>query len=323
MRTKWLLPVIALLVLLSSLVGCSPNDPIQEDMYIDADFYQWDGAAWVPFTTGGGDVVGPAVATDHGLVRYDGVTGRLIEDSAGTLLDDFANLFLGGDLTAADINAGNDVNVTNDLDVTDDASIGGILDVGETFSVTGTSAFNDQIGLVGDGKVWIEFRPELDFDIVRKNAVPVSYERGIFTGFELPIYAADDQELFFEICVPDRWDGISTTHVHLDCFLIDAQDAGDAFNLQIAYEHYDAGTDVVPATSTLLPVETPTGASAAFQSFHVHFDVPAGDMLGDDILAFRLRRIAVGVGVEIDNNVVFNHAGVIFLCDKLGNDTAE
>jgi len=197
------------------------------------------------------------------------------------------------------------------------------LDVGGALDVTSTATFNDAIDLEGEGRAWIEFRPELDFDIVKKNAVPLSYERGIFTGFELPIYAADFQELFFEICVPDRWDGISTTHVHLDCFLIDAQDAGDAFNLQIAYEHYDAGTSVVPATSTLIEVETPTGASAAFQSFHVHFDIPAGDMLGDDILAFRLRRIAVVGGIEIDNNVVFNHAGLIFLCDKLGNTIAE
>ena len=37
MRTKWLLPVIALLVLLSSLVGCSPNDPIQETIFLADD----------------------------------------------------------------------------------------------------------------------------------------------------------------------------------------------------------------------------------------------------------------------------------------------
>jgi len=177
--------------------------------------------------------------------------------------------------------------------------------------------------LVGDAKVWIEFRPELDFDIVKKNAVPLSYERGVFTGFELPVWAGDDQELFFDICVPDRWDGTSMPHIHLDVFVIEAQGTTkEAFRLQIAYEHYTVG-DVVPDTSTLLEVETITGVSAAFQSYQVSFDVPVGDMEGDDILAFRVRRVDAVTGIEISGNVVIEHAGVIFLCDKLGNVTPE
>lgn len=179
------------------------------------------------------------------------------------------------------------------------------------------------VELIGEGRIWLEFRPELDFDIIKKNAVPLSYERGIFTGFELPIWADDNQELFFELCVPNRWDGITSIHVHMDMFLIEAQDDGDAFKLQIVYEHYDAGVDIVPNTSTPVEIETETGASAAFQSFPVHFEVPAGDMLCDDILAFRLRRIDVTVNVEIDGNLVFNHAGISFYCDKYGNPTLE
>ena len=179
------------------------------------------------------------------------------------------------------------------------------------------------ITLTGNAKSWIEFRPELDFDIVKKNAVPLSYERGIFTGFELPIYNNDNQELIFEICIPNRWDGTSTVHIHLNVFLIDAQDDGDAFRLQIDYNHYDGGVDIVPNISTSIELETPTGTSAVFQSYYVHFDIPVGDMLVNDILAFRLRRIAATGETEITNNIVFNHAGVIFLCDKYGNPTAE
>jgi hypothetical protein len=37
---------------------------------------------------GGGDVVGPAGATDNGIVRYDGTTGLLIQDSEATIGDD-------------------------------------------------------------------------------------------------------------------------------------------------------------------------------------------------------------------------------------------
>ena len=78
---------LALVLILSSLVGCSPNDPIREDMYIDANYYQWDGAAWVPFITaaGGGDVVGPAGATGNNIVTFDGATGKLIQDSGSSI----------------------------------------------------------------------------------------------------------------------------------------------------------------------------------------------------------------------------------------------
>jgi len=181
----------------------------------------------------------------------------------------------------------------------------------------------DSFRLVDDAKVWIEFRPELDFDIVKKNAVPLSYERGLFSGFELPIWAADDEELFFDICVPDRWDEVSTVHVHINVFVIAVQGvANAAFKLQIAYEHYSVG-DIVPNTENILEAEITTGASAAFQSYQVHFDIPVGDIESDDILAFRLRRIAVVVGAEIVGNIVIDHAGVLFLCDKLGSVIAD
>lgn len=185
-----------------------------------------------------------------------------------------------------------------------------------------------RIILEGDSKVWIEFRPELDFDVVKKNAVPVSYEREVFTGFALPIWDGDaniDEELFFDICVPDRWDGTSTSHIHIDCFLPDEQTkvGGEAFKLQIHWEHYTPNVDVVPGVADPNPitVETTTGDSLAFQSFQINFDIPAEDMLSDDILAFRLRRVVATVGNDIgaDELVIIQHVGVIFLCDKLGN----
>ena len=405
---KKILAIVLVLALLFSLVGCSENDPIQEDMYIDADFYQWDGAAWIPFITaaGGGDVVGPAGATGNNIVIFDGATGKLIQDSGSSIADlislwttDVNGIHYTGNVgihtnsSAAGLLAlysSDGISNNPILEVTDNSAsteavgirvniTGAKTDYADGIYITnattsgsagafkygirirntgvwngvgsinyglyieeptggtgnigiwndGTTILNDvitlneQLVLAGDGKVWIELRPELDFEIVKKNAVPLSYERGLFTGFELPIWADDKEELTFEICVPDRWDGASTIHVHLDVYVIGAQDDGDAFRMQVEYEHYDGGVDIVPDTSTPIQVETLTGASAAFQSYHIHFDIPAGDMLGDDILAFRVRRIAVVDGVEIDGNIVFNHAGVIFLCDKLGNTTAE
>src|ERR1035441_8492498 len=58
------------------------------------------GTAGYAFTTGGtgadpnwastGNVVGPGSSTDHGIARYDGTTGKLLEDS-GVTIDDRGN----------------------------------------------------------------------------------------------------------------------------------------------------------------------------------------------------------------------------------------
>ncbi|MBQ73335.1 MAG: hypothetical protein CMJ67_10570 [Planctomycetaceae bacterium] len=47
---------------------------------------------------GGGDVVGPGAATDEALVRFDGATGKLVQNS-NALLDDIGNLTLAADLS--------------------------------------------------------------------------------------------------------------------------------------------------------------------------------------------------------------------------------
>lgn len=44
--------------------------------------------------SGSGDVVGPASSTDNAIVRFNGATGKLIQDSSNAILDDNANLTL-------------------------------------------------------------------------------------------------------------------------------------------------------------------------------------------------------------------------------------
>jgi len=81
--------------------------------------------------------------------------------------------------------------------------------------------------LEGEGLVWIEFRPDLDFESVRAHGVPSWVVRGVFGGFSLPIYAADWEELQIEICVPDRWYRPAWTYL---------QDVGDMPGGMAVYE---------------------------------------------------------------------------------------
>jgi len=104
----------------------------------------------------------------------------------------------------------------------DDVDVEGLftaedLLVNNTSTFTGLSQFNDtttfadNITLDGDGLVWIEFRLDLDWSTVQAHGKPDHVTRGLFDGFSLPIYGADDEELYFEVCVPDRWMGPAWT----------------------------------------------------------------------------------------------------------------
>ncbi len=171
--------------------------------------------------------------------------------------------------------------------------------------------------LKGEGLVYIELRPDLDFETIRGNVgIPTLETQGIFRGFSLPLWVADNnEELFATICVPSRWDGASDIYVHLDCWLALAE-VNKNFNLQVTWEHYNPGTDAIPATSANVEVETVANA-AQFQSYTVEFTLAYGDLLADDIIGLRIRRIAA-VGAECVGEIVINHYGVIFRRDKLG-----
>ena len=54
------------------------------------------------YGTGTGDVTGPAAATDNAVVRYDGTTGKLVQNSTA-VLDDFGTLTLSGTIVANNI----------------------------------------------------------------------------------------------------------------------------------------------------------------------------------------------------------------------------
>lgn len=64
---------------------------------------------------GTGDVTGPSSSTDNAVVRYDGTTGKLIQDS-GVTIDDSDNVTIPGDLT---VNGTTTTINTATLDVTD------------------------------------------------------------------------------------------------------------------------------------------------------------------------------------------------------------
>ena len=179
------------------------------------------------------------------------------------------------------------------------------------------------ITMSGNGLVYIELQPDLDYATLIATGKPTQVTRGVYNGFSLPLYAANE-ELFFTICIPSRWDGISDIKAHADCWLSLAEDTRN-FNLQLNRMHYTPNSDIVPNTLHDVEVQTATGVSAAqYQSYRPDFtiyynvDTP-DDVVSEDILGLRLRRIAVTEGVECAGEIVINHLGVSFRRNKMGS----
>jgi len=180
--------------------------------------------------------------------------------------------------------------------------------------------------LEGDGLVYIELRPDLDYETIRgQTGVPTLVTQGLFRGFSLPVYAANNEELFATICVPNRYDEASDIIVHLYCWLA-VEEVTKNFKMQVSWEHYTPGTDVVPATTAEnVEVQTATGAGAQFQSyvaeFTLDYDIHTPNSFVEDyILALRVRRVAATID-DCADEIVVNHYGVIFRRDKLGVPT--
>lgn len=181
------------------------------------------------------------------------------------------------------------------------------------------------ITMTDEGLVYIELRPDLDYDSVRAHGAPTGVNRGVIDGFSLPVYAADNEELFLEICAPDRYDEASDILVHVYCYLASgAQPAGKTFKLQLEWEYFTPGT-VVPNTvaETLDTGEVDAGGAAQYQSYMLEFTLDydahgAGDpLVSKDQIGLRLIRLTTGAN-EITGEVVITHVGVIFRRNKLG-----
>jgi len=69
------------------------------------------------------------------------------------------------------------------------------------------------------GKVWKEVQPDLDYATVRAKGKPTQVYRGTHSGFSLPIYDNDNEELYVNLDILGEWDGITNPVVHIHCFV--------------------------------------------------------------------------------------------------------
>ncbi len=201
------------------------------------------------------------------------------------------------------------------------------LDIGDSTNKLLVSS-TGVVTMEGTAKRLLTIRPDFDFSKITALGKPTLVARGAYTGFSLPIYNNDDQELFMAVNVPGRWDGISDVEVHLLVSLAAAETANDDFNLQLSWQSTAPGSGT---TSVLLEntthdvdVETniPDERKAQWNIYQVDFtidyDVDDPHILHHDLLGLRLRRIAVA-GVEATGDIIVHDIHVDFVTDKMFN----
>jgi len=191
-------------------------------------------------------------------------------------------------------------------------------------------AYSDEICFfVLEDKAYLELRPHLVQSSIRVGGIPTAVNVGIFYGYSLPIWstpANQDEQLFYEICAPDRWDGESNIIMHLDLALAAAGESGNAFSLEIAWENVTANEEPIPVTSNLIVGTKPVYSDTQYELYKcavaIDYDIDAANpIVADDILAFRLRRVAVGGQLkDLDGELIILHAGILFARGDLLGD---
>lgn len=161
-----------------------------------------------------------------------------------------------------------------------------------------------------------ELSPFLDTITLGATSKPTLIRRGVVGGLSFPIWSAGpnaNEQIFFQVIVPFQWDEESNLEVDL-AVTIDTANVDNNFQLEIAWEHTSPQFDLLPDTNHIATVEINTGNAAQWQTFTMMFDIDftvdsPDDIIIEDIMSFRLRRIAA-TSDEIAGEVIVNHIGV-------------
>lgn len=176
---------------------------------------------------------------------------------------------------------------------------------------------------VNDGRK-LSMRPAMIPGKITTPQKPTLVDRGAFSGYSLPLYAAD-QEIFCNEYIAGRWDGASDITFSVIGYLNTAETDGDDFALQLSWANKSTASGVWPSATNDVVVETDCAAprNAQYSIFKVEFTIdwnlPAVDVTASDFFCARLRRIPVaGVGaVEIAGEFVVGGFIITYSVDKV------
>jgi hypothetical protein len=178
-----------------------------------------------------------------------------------------------------------------------------------------------QMILSGSGITYFKERPRIELSRVLSVSKPSIVFRGTIRGFSLPIYASDNEELFFDLpSVPARWDGASDPIVYVTGYL-DTANTSKKFKLACDWTYFSADDEPDGVAVESPSVETTTATWGQYHTFTaaitLNYDVVSANALAvGDFLQLRVYRIAAS-GNEIAGEVVVTGIAIKWRMDKL------
>jgi len=162
-------------------------------------------------------------------------------------------------------------------------------------------------------------RIPISFSSAQALGKPTAVTIGCNSGFSMPIYNSDNEELFFTLKIPRRWDGTTDPVVTVLAHLGNTEDVGDKFQFQLSYV-CNSTTGALSATTNDVPVETTviTDKTAQYSTYPVSFTLDATKIINGCEFKARLRRIAAS-GSEVSNEIIVTSVYINFKRDKLGS----
>lgn len=134
------------------------------------------------------------------------------------------------------------------------------------------------------------------------NNVPTEVYRGCCVGYSMPIWNSDNEELYFRMRIPNRWDGTSDPQVGICTTVVDGGTANAQFNMQLEWQTTRNNSTMGTALSTVTSEQTilaGTAGTSAQSVYFVYFTLNADDatnpIITGEMLQGRLRRIAPSV----------------------------
>jgi hypothetical protein len=185
--------------------------------------------------------------------------------------------------------------------------------------------------MAGDAMVSLALRPFMILTVAGRANEPTEIIRGTNIGYEMGIWAAapppaPDQELYFKIYVPRRWDGTTDPQIGiLSSVGLGAEDVGDKYKFQLEWQTTDqgSGTDTVGTTtsSTTSEITIKTGGTAAYSAYDMWFTLNADDVnnpiTAGCMLTGRVRRVTA-TDHEVTNEPVLWDWVMLWKRDKMG-----
>lgn len=167
------------------------------------------------------------------------------------------------------------------------------------------------ITMAGTSTRKLTVRPNVNMGIIGKNSFkPTAVEIGAFQAFSMPIYNTDNEELYFRMRTPFRWDGTTNPYFKMMVALSAAEDVGDKFQFRLDWNNTSVTglleTDVVTVDTETTVI---TDHSAQYSTYSVAFLLDydnAGlqqNLAARNNLVGRVRRIAAS-GSEVSNEIL-------------------